>query len=489
MTQHRASPDLSRHAAWGLLAGLIVVGTGLRFINLDSGLWYDEIRTLLHSVRTPLGQIVTTFPGNNDHLLYSVLSRISIVAFGEHAWSLRLPAVIFGIASIAMLYILGAGLAGRFEAVLAALLLTVSYHAVWFSQNARAYTALLFFVLLTTHLLLAALKSDRRALYVAYGAAAALGAYAHLTMVLVVLTHAGIVAVRLLAAAGGRLRLRDWINPATGFALGGLLTLLLYAPVLLEVEAFFTKAPAAARVATAGWAFWAALKGLQVGFAMSWALLAGAALFLIGCWSYLRQSPTACALLILPGPVTLAVAILLERPTFPRFFFFLAGFGLLIAVRGAACVGAWLARLRPGSPVIGRLGTVVPLLFAAGLTVQSTLSLPYGYRYPKQDFAQAASFVESQAAAGDRVAVIGGGAGLPYLRYYNKPWPRIEDVAQLDAARAQPGSLWLLFTFQSYIERRQPALFGAITKDCVLEKSFHGTVAGGSVKVYKCADS
>ena len=48
----------------------------------------------------------------------------------------------------------------------AAGLLTVSYHHVWFSQNARAYTALLFFTLIATTLCLrmcrAPLVANRR---------------------------------------------------------------------------------------------------------------------------------------------------------------------------------------------------------------------------------------------------------------------------------------------------------------------------------------
>ena len=85
------------------LTALTVLGAALRIHNLAGGLWYDEIATLLDSVRPELRHIVTHYPGNNDHTLYSILAHLSITLFGEHAWSIRLPALIFGTASIPML--------------------------------------------------------------------------------------------------------------------------------------------------------------------------------------------------------------------------------------------------------------------------------------------------------------------------------------------------------------------------------------------------
>src|SRR5687767_5805522 len=75
---------------------IIVLAAVLRFISLDSGLWYDEIVTLVVSARKPIAQILTEFPDVNAHPLYSVLAHVSIHGFGESAWSLRLPAALFG---------------------------------------------------------------------------------------------------------------------------------------------------------------------------------------------------------------------------------------------------------------------------------------------------------------------------------------------------------------------------------------------------------
>jgi len=68
---------------WMPLAMLTALGIVMRTIGLDSGLWYDEIRTLLDSVRSPLAKIVTVFPGDNQHTLFSILAHVSIAAFGD----------------------------------------------------------------------------------------------------------------------------------------------------------------------------------------------------------------------------------------------------------------------------------------------------------------------------------------------------------------------------------------------------------------------
>ena len=133
--------ESERSTPWAALIALMILTAALRVIGLDGGLWLDEIFTLVDSVWQPVAQIVTVFPGNNQHTFYSVLAHVSIQAFGEEAWSLRLPALLFGAATPPVLYLFAREFTGRTEALLAGLLLAVSYHHVWFSQNARGSPA------------------------------------------------------------------------------------------------------------------------------------------------------------------------------------------------------------------------------------------------------------------------------------------------------------------------------------------------------------
>src|ERR1043165_6727748 len=99
--------DLAPRTAIALLLLAIGVGAALRFVGASDPLWFDEIVSLIDSVRQPLGVIVTHFPSENDHVFYSVLAHISLTLGGETPFMIRLPAILFGIASIPLIYTMG----------------------------------------------------------------------------------------------------------------------------------------------------------------------------------------------------------------------------------------------------------------------------------------------------------------------------------------------------------------------------------------------
>lgn len=475
-------PAITDRQAWIGVLAVSIVGAALIAWGLDGGLWYDEIATLIDSVRRPLGSIVTHFPGDNDHLAYSVLARLSIVLLGEHPWSLRLPAALFGVASIPMLFVLGRGVTSRFEALLAATILAVSYHQVWFAQNARAYTMMLFFTLLGTHLLLTGLRSDRRAAWLGYGVAAACAAYAHLTMVLLAFTQGLVVVACLWSRQDARFNWRTWRNPALGFGLAALLTLILYAPLLTDVHAFFGSEGRGAGVSTGSGVILGMLAGL--GLVKTAAALGILVVCAVGLWSYARQRPAAPVLFFLPILAILAVTIVLNRPIRPRFFFFSAGFLLLIAVRGALVTGDEI--LRRASFLGARLRALAPVLIGAAMVVVSAWSLPYLYSFPKQDLDGALRYVEARRAVGDGVYTIGIGAEYPYQRYYGRAWPRLRTPAELDAARARDRAVWVLYTFPSYLDAQVPDLMADLSAHCEKRVKFWGTLEDGVVYAVHC---
>jgi len=462
------------------LIALTAFAVTLRAIGLDGGLWLDEILTLVDSVRHPLAQIVTTFPGNNQHTLYSVLAHLSVQAFGEAPWSLRLPALVFGAATPAMLYLFAREFTARVEALLGALVIAVSYHHVWFSQNARGYSALAFFALLSSWLLLRALRRGRAGDFVAYAIACALGAYTHLTMIFLVVGQAAACLLRLGWPRDHAARAR-WRLPLVGFALAAAFTLALYAPLLLDVQRFFLKRAMPPEVATPAWAVKALVVGLRLGLGTALGALAGCTLLIVGLWSYFRQSRFFAALLVLPGLFTVAAVLALRQPIFPRFLFFLSSFGVLVVVRGAMEIGAWLSRARMAD------GTAVPVTAAGALLViamaaAAAASLPFDYRYPKQDFEGAMRFVDARRDAGETV-VTAGGAVYPFREYYKRDWAGIRSLTDLKDVRARGQRVWMIYTLSEYIEADAPDLMRTLREDCSVEQVFRGTVAGGDVTV------
>jgi 4-amino-4-deoxy-L-arabinose transferase-like glycosyltransferase len=479
--------DRSPLPAIAFLCTLIMVGGWLRFHRLETGLWFDEIATLLDSVRHPLAQIVTQFPSTNDHPLYSLLAHLSISVFGDGAWALRLPAAAVGVASIPLLYVLGRTVTNRLEAGAAALMMTVSYHHIWFSQNARGYTLLLVFVLLSTYGLIRWLDTGRRLFLWVYAISIALGAYTHLTMVLVCLSHALVCTLDCVVQGSATRTRREWKALTSAFVGAGTLTAVLYAPILSDVSRYFGSSEAVkatSEVATPLWAMLATLRGLQTGFGQGWAVALGGLVFGAGAWSYFRRRSVAALLFLAPAPAILFVMAVIGRPIRPRFVFFAIGFGLLMAVRGAAWMGERLASLT-GRSFDHRYAAAMVSLLTAGVVALSIRSLPYGYQFPKQDYEQAVQFVEQRRGSGVAAAIASTSA-LPVLRYLGRPWERVDNDSQLRALREKHSPIWVVYTFPEYIEVDEPELWALLQRECAEIRTFDGTVEGGDIIVRRC---
>src|SRR5262249_49319898 len=121
------SPSM-RRSDWIWLTAILVIAVALRAYKLESSLWYDEIATLVNIVRLPVRGIVTTLASMNNHILFSLEAKAAVWIFGESAWSLRLPAMLFGVGCVAALWWFARKVVGRSQANFAALLLAVSYH-------------------------------------------------------------------------------------------------------------------------------------------------------------------------------------------------------------------------------------------------------------------------------------------------------------------------------------------------------------------------
>jgi uncharacterized membrane protein len=459
------------------------LAAGLRVIGINKCLWWDEIYFLVISVRHPLAEIVSVFPADTQHTLYSILARLSVLALGEHAWSLRLPALVFGIASIPILYLLAATVTSRFEAMLSAAFLTVSYHHVWFSQNARGYSTLAFWALLSSFFLIRGMRSGGRGHFIGYAVAVSLGVYTHLTMMFLVASHLLICLGMALTDWRKGLGLARWKSPFGAFILAGGLSLALYSPILMQVQNFFVNRPSAMRgVSTPRWAFWETLRGLTLGMGTE-TVLAGSALFVAcGAWSYFKQDRVIFALFALPGVITALGAVLTRGTMYPRFYFFLIGFAVIILVRGLTVISEWTSSHWPRWFPGGNPGPALTAILATVLLVSSAFSLQRNYRYPKQDFEGAMQFIDAEIKDGDTV-VTAGATTYPYRQYYAKPWESVESVEQLREICRRGKPVWLVYTFPRYLEAAAPPVMEMIRKEFNVVKVFHGTLGNGDVFV------
>jgi hypothetical protein len=467
-----------------ILIAILLTATLLRLYRLNQGLWIDEIDTLVSYARAPFGEIVTSYKTQNQHFLYTLFAHTFFVLFGESAWTLRLPAVLFGVASIWALYLFAREVTDLREALLSAALLAFSYHHVWFSQNARGYSGLLFWTLLASWLFVKGLERQLPRIWLYYAAAVVLGIYTHMNMLFVVVSHFAIYVWALLLRHKQPWRHR-WAPLLNGFCLAGLLTFLLHAFPLPQILG-----PALAdRSLVATWKnpLWTLqelVRGFHVGFGKGILALLAFGVFSAGFLSYLRSQPVVIALLLIPVTFGASVTFALSHPLWPRFFFFAVGFGILLAVRGTTVVGNVIGHLLHWEDSRKtRLGMLITLV----MIVVSAASLTFAYR-PKQDFVGALDFVDQAKKPADVIVAVGA-AALAYKSYYAPEWGTANSLGQLETLRSKSDCTWVLYTLPLHMEAYHPDILEFIEKEFHLVKMFPGSLGGGTIFVYRSDNS
>jgi uncharacterized membrane protein len=470
-----------------MLGILLAVAASLRLFHLDAGLWFDEIDTLARHVSLPLREIVTTYESQNQHLFYSIAARLVTSTIGESAWALRLPAVIFGVASIWATWWFGKRVTSRREALLAAALLTFSAQHVWFSQNARGYTSLLFFTLVGSGLFLELLRgsiTSRLALTLGYAVAMALAVYTHLTALVILAAHAAVWAGLWLRKGENANAPIGW-GAASALALAGLLAILLYLPVLPQIVETLSRPgmPTSGIVKwqSPGWFVSEVVGGLArrfpggvVGSVMGGLVIAGV---VGGAVSYARQSRVVVFLLLLPALLTAVVILLLGHNLWPRFFFFSAAFGALMAVRGVFVVSRFLVPRKAAA-----FGTAV-VIVVIGV---SAAALPAVWG-PKQRYDEAWRFVESVRGPDDAVVTLLM-SDLPYRDHPERFSILTDDVDALDCLGHRYRRVWVIRSFPTRVAAAQPRIWERLQLDYREVAEFPGSVRDGDIVVLRSED-
>jgi len=177
-TQERASV-LKSEGFW--LALIFGVGASLRLYGLDfQSLWQDEGLQYYVATQNSIGELFQQT--RSFHPPLSFIVNHLFLLLGDSDFLLRLPSALFGIASLPVLYVLARDLTSKKAAVFAVFVLALSPFHIWYSQEARMYSQLLFLSLLSSVLLLQALRRGEVTWWIYYVLVSAAGMYTHVFM-------------------------------------------------------------------------------------------------------------------------------------------------------------------------------------------------------------------------------------------------------------------------------------------------------------------
>ncbi len=299
---------------WFLL--LLILSGALRLFGLEMGFWMDEIITVTQFVPSPWLKIITEVPYPNNHILYTLLAKLAIDLFGEKEWAARLPAMIFGTVTAPVVYSV---LRKRFSnpaSFATGLFLALNFWSVWFSQDARGYSALILFGFLSNWLFLEyPERGDQKSVF-AYILVSVLCVWFYLYGIFLV---AGQLFWALLRGRGKNVRLKNLVP----VLISGILGISLYLPGLAQIYHYGLSQRQMARLHPLNLLFFKDLLMMLAG-SRNLVITAGVCLLALPGFFYLAKKWPGFLAINLAGALgILTVTALSGFFIYPRFLIFL----------------------------------------------------------------------------------------------------------------------------------------------------------------------
>ena len=403
--------DHSARSHWYAVSlGLITLfGAILRIHAIASkSFWLDESISV-EIARLPWRQFLFVLRHREANMAFYYLLLRFWLAMGSTEGMVRGLSVLFSVATIPVVYALGARLFGRNAGLLAAWFLAINTYHVRYAQEARGYALVVFFCALASWLLVRNLQEPAAAWWGAYALASALAVYSHFFGALVIVAHGASLAFLPRSA----LPWRELRQTARWLAY----LILPAAIVVVTVGASSMRwIPAVSLSVVSN--FLVAISGNGGKWLLSlYAIAVGAAIFgavkewrdagrSIRGWGY------ALALTWFFVPVMLVLAVSAFRP------FFLARYLNPCLPALTLLVAAGIVRLRP---------LVLAGVLAAAITVLSLFGTASYYKsdfdLERDNWRTATSFVLDRALPGDGVFFYTNFSHLPFEYYRSQRQP------------------------------------------------------------------
>jgi hypothetical protein len=210
-TKYEAAPVPFRMGTfdWAVVGGLAILVILSRAGHLSSSLWWDELATLLRSVRRGPLVIMSFAAGVSNHPLNSFLIWVSRALLGEREVALRLPAFLLGLAAPIACYLTMAKRLDRSTALSAAALFALHFTLAVHSTDARGYAGAILGSYLSCVFFALLLKQASLPVTILYIASSLMAIGFILTSILIPVAHGVLASVLWLKSFSTRSRPRE----------------------------------------------------------------------------------------------------------------------------------------------------------------------------------------------------------------------------------------------------------------------------------------
>ncbi len=129
---------------WLIMCIIILMGVLLRLPHLNRSLWYDELWSTSVKLKNPVALGVTILFDPHPPF-YAIFMYLWTSVFGDSEISVRIPPLMFGLSSILLTYYIALKFLGKNTSLLVSFLMCINPVHIWYSREARPYSATLFF--------------------------------------------------------------------------------------------------------------------------------------------------------------------------------------------------------------------------------------------------------------------------------------------------------------------------------------------------------
>jgi uncharacterized membrane protein len=380
--QHLFLPEKDPLYIFLILGATTLLGLVLRLLEINKPIAYDEAYTFINFASKPFKYILADYSAPNNHIFHTILVGVVTRLLGGQPWVIRVPALIAGTLMAPVMYITARRFFSPPQALGAAALVTVTPVFIDYSVNGRGYTMLFLFALLLANFAAILVTQQSRPALIAFGLTAALGFY---TIPIFLYPMAGIslwvVITYLFARESWQMRVYRLVVFLGVCALGGLLTLILYSPVIIFGTGF-SSLTGNEFVRSQDWSTFLAnldprmgsvWDKWMIGFGpISEYLFLGG--FLLSLFFYRKASYQKLPLQVFM-PLALAILLVVQRVTpTPRIWLYLEVFYLMFAAAGVVWLINLLTQRITGPRLAERILSIAILLVILGIFTSTLIT-------------------------------------------------------------------------------------------------------------------
>ena len=157
---------------------ILTIAFVLRLININQSLWLDEGINVIFARALSYKDLIFSYSVGDFHPpFYHLILKTAIEIFGSSELIVRLPSILFGVATVYVTYLIARKLYDEKTGYIASTLMATAPLHIYYSQEARMYSLAAFFTSLSVFYFISIIKKDRLVYWIGFILSTALMLY------------------------------------------------------------------------------------------------------------------------------------------------------------------------------------------------------------------------------------------------------------------------------------------------------------------------